>query len=148
MDTSPIQGSVAFSKLLLRYESLLITSASWVIIQTLKKCLTAMASSPVFARLEPFLPIAVSVGAAFLPSFRLGTWDETLLYGVILGSMTGLGQKVLKQSLLGQDYRIRPVIEDPELRKKIDEHLQARGLTDGDGRSRKRLREKIRHLIT
>ena len=142
------EGGVAFTKLFLRYESLMITSASWVIIQVIQKSLGSWADKALFVRLKPGAPVALSIAMAFMPTFRLGSWDETLLYGIVLGSLTGFGMKILKQTLLGQDHRIQPVIDDPELRQKIDEHLKSKGIVDGDGHSRKRLREKIKHLIT
>ena len=142
------EGGITFTKLFLRYESLLITAASWVIIQIIQKSMPSVADHPAVVRMKPVAAVVISIGMAFLPSFRLGSWDETLLYGIVLGSMTGFGQKILKQTLLGQDHRIQPVIEDPELRKKIAEHLATKGMIDGDGHSRKRLREKIKHLIT
>jgi len=142
------EGGIAFTKLFLRYESLMITSATWVIVQVFQKSMSKVADNPWVVRLKPAIVLALSVAMAFMPSFRLGSWDETLLYGITLGSLTGLGQKILKQTLMGQDYRINKVITDPALRKKIDEQLKTKGAVDGDGHSRKKLREKIKHLIT
>lgn len=119
-----VQQGVTFTNLMMRYESLLITSATWVIIQAVHKGLNRWGNSPVFVRAKPALAVAISVGLAFLPSFRLGMWDETLLYGITLGSLTGLGQKLIKQTLMGRDHRIKPFIKDPELREKIDEYLK------------------------
>jgi hypothetical protein len=136
-------GGVAFTKLMIRYESLMITSAAWVIIQALYRVVGAVANHPLLVRLKPMLAVVLSIGMAFLPSFRLGAWDETLLYGITLGSLTGLGQKIIKQTLLGKDYRIHPVIKDPELRQKIDEYLAVHKPEKEPG-----LRTKLANLLT
>jgi hypothetical protein len=143
-----VEGSVAFTKLMLRYESVMITSASWVVIQAIQKGVPVVSNHAAFVRIKPIAAVILSIGMAFMPSFRLGAWDETLLYGVALGSITGLGQKILKQTLLGQDPRIHPVIDDPELRKQIDAHLAAKSMGDSGVVGRKRLREKLKHLVT
>jgi len=138
---SQLQGGASFTKLFIRYESLLITTASWVIIQALKKSRLNWDKFPTFVRLEPFWPIVISVGMAFLPICRLGTWDETLLYGIVLGALTGFGTKVLKQTFLGQDARLQlddapqlPVVEPKPTLPPEPRH--------------KRLREKVKHFIS
>jgi hypothetical protein len=139
-----IQEGVSFTRLMLRHESLMITSATWVIIQSAQKGLSRWADLPVFVRLKPAIAVGLSVAMAYLPSFRLGTWDETLLYGITLGSLAGLGQKLLKQTLMGKDHRIRPVISDPSLREKIDGYLEAKKAEEPP----KTLCKKIAHFIT
>lgn len=152
-----IDGSVTFTQLFLRYESLMISSASWVLIQAFKKSMVKASSNPVFARLEPFLPIFVSVGLAFLPFCRLGRWDETLLYGIILGSMTGLGQKILKQSVLGMDTRIEngdkepePPTEQPRLEEPASGQalVKVASMAVEEVQRRRRLKAKIKHFLT
>lgn len=136
------EGGVKFTGLFLRYESLMITTASWVIVQVLQKCLTTVGNSPVFIRLKPLMPVLISMGMAFLPSYELGTWDETLLYGIVLGSLTGFGQKLLKQTVLGLDSRLQPEEEKPEVPA-----LPLAPVEEKRARL-KLLREKIKHLIT
>lgn len=143
MDPSSLPvGGVKFTVLFMRYESLLITSASWVLIQLVQKGLTAAGDSKVFIRLKPLMPVFISVAMAFLPTFRIGAWDETLLYGIVLGSLTGFGQKLLKQTILGMDSRLQPEEEKDEapalLASPVEEKQERHKL----------LREKIKHLIT
>lgn len=140
------EGGATLAELFLRYESLMITAASWVIIQVAQKSATSIGNHPLFVRLKPAMPVFISVGMAYLPKFRLGTWDETLLYGIVLGSFTGFGQKLLKQTLLGQDARLAKEETTPTpLTASTPAVVVA---DDKQKQGRQRLREKIKHLIT
>jgi hypothetical protein len=139
------EGGVKFTELFLRYESLMITAASWVIIQVIQKSVTPVGSHRLFIRFKPIMPVVISVVMAYLPSFKLGSWDETLIYGIILGSLTGFGQKLLKQTLLGQDARLQSEKEEvtkPDAPALLADPVEVKKQT------RQRLRAKIKHLIT
>ncbi len=150
MAGSALEGSVKFTSILVRYESLMITGATWVLIQTFWKTVPNIANHPILARLKPMMSVILCTGAAFLPSFRLEgqRWDEMLLYGIVLGSSTSYAHKILSQVGFGKDRRINPFVDDPELQAAIDEYLAAKAKGANGGKAKKKLMDHLKHLLT
>lgn len=147
---SALSGTVKFTNILVRYESLMITGATWVVIQTFWKAVPNIANHPILARLKPLMSVILCTGAAFLPSFRLEgqQWDETLLYGIVLGSGTSYAHKILAQVGFGKDHRINPFIDDPALRTVIDDYLKAKAAGENGGKAKRKLLGQIKDLLT
>ena len=146
---SAAQGTIQFTEVLLRYESLMITSAAWVIIQAGSKGWPAFSKSSIGARLKPGASIVICTAMAFLPSFRLEgqEWDEALLLGIVLGSGLSHAHKILKQTGFGDDADISPRVNDPELQKVIDEY-HAMKAANGSEEAKKTWLGHVKNLIT
>jgi len=142
------EGGTKIRELVLRYESLFIMVTSYLIIQAFQKVLPSLADHHVITRLKPMYPFALCAGMAFFPSFRLknAIWDENLMYGLLLGGIIAGGYKVITQTLFGKDRRIKPFIDDPELRKIIDEYLKAKDT--GDVKDKKKFIDHVKYLLS
>ena len=138
-------GTVEFTDMLMRYDTLMITGAAWSIIQAMQKGLP-VADHPLMQRLKPGASILLCTAFAFLPMWRVGTWDETLLYGIVIGGSLGQGHKILSQTIFGKDRRINPYVEDPELRKLIDEYVDAK--ESGSDKDKKTVTDHLKRLLT
>lgn len=139
-------GTVDFTSMMMRIESLYITTAAYVLIQGMSQF--KMANNAITYRLKPFAPALLTTGMAFLPSFRLGAWDETLLYGLSLGAFIGWGHKLLKQTVFGRDHRIKGRIDDPELQKLIDEYFAAKQRNTMSTKTKRSLKARFERLLT
>lgn len=139
-------GTVDFTGMMMRLESLYITTAAYVLIQGASQFKAT--KKALWYRLKPFLPALLTTGMAFLPSFRLGAWDETLLYGLSLGAFIGWGHKLLKQSVFGRDHRIKGRIEDPELQALIDEYFEAKKRNTMSKKTKLSLKHHFEKLLT
>lgn len=139
-------GAVDFSGMMFRLESLYITTAAFVLIQGASK-VKWLKEHPAWAQFLPLAPAVLTVSGAFLPSFRLGAWDETLMYGLSLGAFIGWGHKLLKQTIFRNDSRIKG-IDDPELQKLIDEYLEAKRRNTMSTKTKVKLRHHLEKLLT
>lgn len=146
MASAVTAGTVDFTGMIMRLESLYITTAAYVIIQGMSQ-IEAMKNAFAY-RLKPFAPALLTTGMAFLPSFRLGAWDETLLYGLSLGAFIGWGHKLLKQSVFGRDRRIKSRVDDPALQKLIDEYHAAKQRNTMSTRTKTSLKAHFEKLLT
>ncbi len=141
-------GAVQFNDMLWRYETLMITGAAWTLIQAMQKGMPKMADHHIAQRLKPGASIFLCSLMAFLPSWRIedAAWDETLLYGIVIGGTLGQGHKILSQTIFGKDRRIKPYVEDPELRALIDEYVAAK--ESGDANEKKKAMDHLKHWLT
>jgi hypothetical protein len=141
-------GAVKFTDMLMRYETLMVTGAAWTVIQVMQKSLPDLSDHPYLQRLKPLAPIALCVGMSFMPTFRLpgAQWDELILYGIVIGGTLSNGHKILGQTVLGKDRRINPYVQDPELRKIIDEYVAAK--ESGDAEKQRKVMDHLRHWLT
>ena len=145
--TVAVAGTVEFTTMLARYDTLMITGAAWTIIQAIQKGLPEkFIDHSIAQRLKPGASIVLCVAFSYLPFWRIGSWDETLLYGIVIGGSLGQGHKILSQSIFGKDRRIKPYVEDPDLRKIIDEYVAAK--ESGDARAKKSALDHLKHWIT
>jgi len=142
------EGGTKIKELVMRYESLSIMGTSYLLIQAFQKVLPNMADHHVAARLKPLYPFALCAGMAFFPSFRLDNalWDENLMYGLMLGGIVAGGYKFIIQTLFGKDRRIRPYVDDPDIRKMIDEYLKAK--ETGQTKDKKKFMDHIKYLLS
>lgn len=92
---------------LLRTEHLLIMVAAWVTISTTHRIFPRLASNTVWVRLLPLVPIAFCSAVVWLPGLVEGPPAQRVLLGIVLGSFSGQAYKVLRQTLFGNDKRIR-----------------------------------------
>ena len=140
------EGTVAFMSMMFRLESLYISTAAYVVIQGMSK--VELSKHPIATRLKPFAPAALTTVMAFFPSFRLGAWDETLLYGLSIGAFIGWGYKLVAQSVFGQDHRIKGRIDDPGLQSLIDDYFEAKQRNTMSEKTKVTLRAKLEDLLT
>lgn len=94
---------------LLQPQNLLIVGAVWTALQTLRKVLPKLTSHHIYARLAPVLPLVLASAAVWLPGAVADgtTVGSKVLLGLVLGAMVGHTHKLLKQTGLGQDRRIK-----------------------------------------
>lgn len=140
------EGAIAFTAMMFRLESLYISTAAYVVIQAMSK--VDLAKHAIASRLKPFAPAVLTTAMAFFPSFRLGAWDETLLYGLSIGAFIGWGYKLVAQSIFGQDHRIKGRIDDPELQELIDEYFKAKQRNTMSEKTKVSLRARLEDLLT
>lgn len=98
---------VDFAAYLLRTEHVLIACAVWILISVLQRLVPDLGRSRLWARLLPVTPIVGCSVAVWLPGLvEGGAWERVLL-GIVLGAGCGHIHKIVRQSLLGNDRRIR-----------------------------------------
>ena len=86
---------------------MLIACAVWVTISILQRMIPGLARNRLWVRLLPVLPIAGCSVAVWLPGLVEGSAAERVLLGVVLGAGCGHIYKIMRQSVLGNDKRIR-----------------------------------------
>lgn len=92
---------------LLRVEHMLIMCATWAIIAAVQAVWTQLAKQRLWVRLLPVLPIAACSAMVWTSGLVEGGAAEKCLLGIVLGSVCGHAWKITKQTLLGNDKRIR-----------------------------------------
>ncbi len=102
-------GTSAFADYLLQVENLLIVAACWTLMETIHKIFPRVKSHSIWARFAPAAPILLCSAAVWIPGavaseVSVGT---RILLGIVLGAMTANAHKILKQTALGHDDRIR-----------------------------------------
>lgn len=61
-----------------------------------------------WARVQPIAPLVLCVGLVFLPtSAVVGRWGDKLILGLALGAISTVAYKTFRQTLRGQDERIK-----------------------------------------
>lgn len=96
-----------FVEYVLRVEHMLLMVAVSVLISTAQRLLPSLRQSRTWARALPGLPIVLCSVFVWLPGLVDGDPAQKLLLGIVLGSFAGQANKILRQSLLGNDKRIR-----------------------------------------
>lgn len=97
----------AFVDYLLRTEHMLIMLGVWVGLTLAQRMLPRLAENRHWARALPAVPVLACSVAVWLPGLVDGSPAERVLLGLILGSFSGHAHKLLKQSVFGNDKRIR-----------------------------------------
>lgn len=92
---------------LLRTEHMLIMCAVWVIISLVRSLWPALENNRAWVRALPALPVVACSVAVWIPGLVEGATGERILLGIVLGAMCGHAHKVTKQSIFGNDKRIR-----------------------------------------
>jgi hypothetical protein len=97
----------AFVDYLLQTEHALIACAAWVVLAMVKRVAPCLSENRVWLRLLPVMPTVLCTWAAFWPGLVEGTVGERVLLGIVLGAISSHVYKLVQQSLLGNDKRIR-----------------------------------------
>lgn len=92
---------------LLRVEHMLIMCAVAAIILTVQAVWPRLAKQRLWVRLLPVLPIAGCSAMVWVSGLVQGSAAEKFALGIVLGSLCGHAYKIAKQTLLGNDKRIR-----------------------------------------
>jgi hypothetical protein len=90
-------------------ENLLIAAAVWVLLSAFTRAFPKLKAHKVWARLAPVLPIVLCSGAVWIPGTvdpELGIGSRIVL-GIVLGALAANGHKILGQTILGKDERIK-----------------------------------------
>ena len=96
-----------FAAYILRTECVLLMVAVWALISVAPRLMPSLVDNPYWARLLPVLPIAACSAAVWLPDLVAGGATEKILLGIVLGALCGHAYKLVKQSVFGNDKRIR-----------------------------------------
>ena len=96
-----------FVEYLLRTEHVLIAVAVWVAISTAQRIVPSLAQNARWVRLLPVLPILGCSALVWLPGLVDGSPAQKVLLGIVLGSACGHLHKLVRQTILGNDKRIR-----------------------------------------
>lgn len=97
----------AFVDYLLRPEHALVMCAVWVVIGLVKRVAPCLESNRTWLRMLPVMPIILCSWAVWVPGLVEGTPAERVLLGLVLGSFCGHMHKFIRQSVFGNDKRIR-----------------------------------------
>jgi hypothetical protein len=96
-----------FAEYLTRTEHLLIVCAVWVSIGTVNRVFPDLTENPTWARLLPIIPLIFCSAVVWVPGAVEGKPLTRIMLGLVLGAMAAHGHKILKQSIFGNDRRIR-----------------------------------------
>lgn len=92
---------------LLRVEHMLIMCAVWAILGLTRSLWPGLDKNRLWIRILPALPVVGCSIAVWVPGMVDGSTAERVLLGVVLGAMCGHAYKLTKQSIFGNDKRIR-----------------------------------------
>lgn len=92
---------------ILRTEHILLMAAVAAVIEAVGRALPGLADNPYWVRLLPVLPMLACSVAVWVPGLVDGSVGERMVLGVLLGSFCGHFHKVVRQTVLGNDKRIR-----------------------------------------
>ena len=128
--------------------NLLIVAGAYALTQSLTKAFPRVFHSPLAARLKPGASIVWCSICMWIPGLGpegLSTGSKILL-GIVLGNSTSHGHKILKQTIFGQDHRIKDKrVVDPELRAFIDKRRLERELEQMEAKEKVLEQEEKRH---
>ena len=97
-----------FASYLLRIENVLIMVAVSAMISILQHVFAEqLEHNPTWARLLPATPVLLCSVVVWLPGLAQGSASQKILLGVVLGSFSGYAYKLMKQTVFGNDRRIR-----------------------------------------
>lgn len=109
--TSPLTLSEVtmgvFVDYLLRPEHALIMLAAWVVLSLIKRVAPCLEQNRVWLRLLPLMPVLLCSWAVWFPGLVFGSPSEKILLGLVLGSFCGHAYKFFRQTVFGNDRRIR-----------------------------------------
>lgn len=96
-----------FIDYLARTEHALIMLAVWFSIGIIRRVMPCLEQNGIWLRLLPALPTLLCSMAVWMPGLVEGGTSERILLGIVLGAFCGHVHKIIKQTLLGNDRRIR-----------------------------------------
>jgi C4-dicarboxylate transporter len=101
-------GTTVLVDILMRPSNLILMTAVWALIGSLKKAAPELNNSAAFARVAPLLPIVLCIGAMWIPGVEHESMGvgERILLGCVLGFAVGHVHKLTRQTFLGKDERI------------------------------------------
>ena len=94
---------------LMRVENLSVAVAVWIVLSVVNRIFPKLKAHPVYARAAPALPIVLCSVCVWIPGIAdptLGVGSRIML-GIILGAVAANAHKILGQTVLGKDDRIR-----------------------------------------
>ncbi len=86
---------------------MLIMVAVWVGVSTLQRLFPDLAQDRRWVRALPVVPIVLCSVLVWLPGLTDGTVAERILLGVVLGAFCGHAHKLVRQTVFGNDRRVR-----------------------------------------
>ncbi len=99
----------ALTAVLFRLESIYVMVGVWAIMGMVGKVFPNLYQHSTYARFLPVLPILLAEGCVWLPGIAPegSAFGPRMLLGIVLGVASGQAHKMLKQTLLGNDDRVR-----------------------------------------
>ena len=94
---------------LMRVEHISIAAAVWILLSVFCRLFPKLKARPLYARLAPALPLLLCSAAVWIPGIvdpATGVGSRIML-GIILGAVAANAHKILGQTVLGNDDRIR-----------------------------------------
>lgn len=94
---------------LMRVEHLSVSVAVWILLSLVAKIFPWLKAHHVYARLAPALPILLCSAAVWIPGIVApGTGvGSRIMLGILLGAVAANAHKILGQTVLGRDDRIK-----------------------------------------
>lgn len=96
-----------FATYLMQVNHMLIVVSVWVLMSIVRRMLPAIADHHAYAYLSPVLPIILCSLAVWIPGLTDGSVATRIMLGIVLGAMAANGHKIVRQTVLGDDQRIR-----------------------------------------
>ena len=107
-------GAKTLVDLIFRPENLALVVGVWSIISGMAKAFPKLAKRRVWARVQPLLAPALCIAAMlWLPGLKAAeglSIGDRIVLGLVLGFAVGQVHKLIKQTWLGKDERIKPTI--------------------------------------
>lgn len=105
----------AFTDVLYRWENIATMVGVWVFVHTLYRAAPTFAKSTLGATLQPLMPLAITQAAVWFPGLQPDDmrWGARVMLGLVLGFGAAHAVKIVKQTILRKDPRIRPQTELP-----------------------------------
>ncbi len=104
-----MMGAAQLIDYLMRVDNLLVVAAVWVLISVVNRVFPKLKAHRVYARIAPALPILLCSAAVWIPGTadpELGVGSRIFL-GIVLGALVANAHKLLGQTVLGRDDRIK-----------------------------------------
>ena len=102
-------GTAQFFDFLFTIPNMSIVTSVWIFVGLLQAIFPTLKENPTYARFLPFLPILLASAAVWIPgavTMPEATIASKIFLGICLGSLSGQGNKIFKQTVLGKDSRI------------------------------------------
>ena len=96
-----------FASYLMQVNHMLIVVSVWVLMSLVRRIVPAVGDHHIYATLSPVLPIVLCSVAVWIPGLVDGSIATKIMLGIVLGAMAANGHKIVRQTLLGDDQRIR-----------------------------------------
>jgi hypothetical protein len=96
-----------FVDYMMTLEHILIMASCSAALALTRRLMPTLCGDSTWARLLPAMPIVLCSIAVWLPGLVEGSTAEKALLGVVLGSFAGHAHKLVRQTVFGNDKRIR-----------------------------------------